>query len=56
MAYLIASSTMAQSAALMAAAAASRDAKGIRRIDQATACAGWGVAAPWLWPCEWSCA
>jgi hypothetical protein len=49
MAHLVASHTMAQSAALTASAAASLDAAGMRRIDQVAACAGWGDAGPWLW-------
>jgi len=47
-AHLIASQTTAHSAALTAHAAASRDSAVMRRIDQGAACAGCGVAGPWL--------
>jgi hypothetical protein len=39
---------MAHKAALTATAAASREITVMRRIDQDTACAGWGEAGPWL--------
>jgi len=57
MAHLAASQTMAQRQALTAIAAKSRDATGMRRIDQVAACAGWGEAGPWLCECAspWLC-
>jgi hypothetical protein len=45
-AHLIASHTMAHSAALTATAAARRVTTGMRRIDQVAACAGCGKADP----------
>jgi hypothetical protein len=46
--YFIATQTSAQSTALTAIAAIRRESTVIRRIDQATACAGCGAAGPWL--------
>jgi hypothetical protein len=48
-AHLIASHTTAHNPALTASAAPSRAATVMRRIDQGAACAGCGVAGPWLW-------
>jgi hypothetical protein len=48
-AHLIANHTMPHSPALTAAAAASRAATVMRRIDHGEACAGCGVAGSWLW-------
>jgi hypothetical protein len=55
--HLIASHTTAHRTALTATAAASLEITVMRRIDQETACAGWGEAVPWLWAwlCPWSC-
>jgi hypothetical protein len=55
MAHLIASHTIAQSAALTMQAAASLAVAGMRRIDQDAGCAGWGEAGPWAWACAWWC-
>ena len=52
-AHLIASHTTAHRAALTAAAAPSREATVMRRIDQGAACAGCGVARPWEWAWPW---
>jgi hypothetical protein len=47
-AYLIAISTTTHNPALTTSAAPSRESSVMRRIDQGAACAGCGVAGPWL--------
>ena len=53
-AHLIASHTAAHSTALTANAAPSRETTVMRRIDHGAACAGCGVAGPWLWAWPWA--
>jgi hypothetical protein len=54
--HFIANQTNAQSAALTATAAVSRESTVMRKIDQVTGCAGCGAADPWLWAweCDWA--
>jgi hypothetical protein len=48
-AHLIAIQTTAHRPALTATAAPNRETSVMRRIDHGAACAGCGVAGPWLW-------
>jgi hypothetical protein len=54
-AHLIDNHTTAQRPALIASAAPNRATTVMRRIDHGAACAGCGVAGPWLWWFAWSC-
>jgi hypothetical protein len=52
--HLIDNHTTAHSPALTASAAPNRATTVMRRIDHGAACAGCGVAGPWLWWFAWS--